>query len=313
MDVMRFFAANHKHVWPTVGWAPALENGPGPTHGRLIWLMACLVTAVLSLTPTATLACPAEATSRPSLLDTGYRDMYDLRFKDAHQAFQQWQQEHPDDPFGHTSNAAAYLFSEFDRLGVLQSKFFLNDRNFTGHEKLTPDPSAKQAFDGELAKSRQLADSELARSPDDCNALFAKVLDLGLEADYLALIEKRNVASLSYIKSGGMLAEKLISLDPSRYDAYLAVGVENYLLSLNPAPVRWILRMYGVETDKRYGIQELRLTAEKGHYLLPYARLLLAVAALRDRKPSEAAELLRGLAREFPNNPLYAVELARLQ
>lgn len=280
---------------------------------RRLWLAACLVGSVLWLTPSLASARPADAASRPSLLDVGYRDMYDLRFEDAHKVFEQWQQEHPDDPLGHTSNAAAYLFSEFDRLGVLQSKFFLNDQNFTGHEKLTPDPSARQAFQGELARSRRLADSQLGRRADDCNALFAKVLDLGLQADYLALIEKRNVASLSYIKSGGMLAEKLLSRDPSYYDAYLAVGVENYLLSLNPAPVRWILRMYGVGTDRSYGIEELRLTAEKGHYLLPYARLLLAVAALRDRKPSKAAELLRGLAREFPDNPLYAVELARLQ
>lgn len=239
--------------------------------------------------------------------------MYDLRFDNAHRAFEEWQHEHPEDPFGHTSNAAAYLFSEFHRLGVLQSKFFLNDRNFTDHHKLTPDPSARQAFDGELATSLQLADSALDRSPDDCDALFAKALDLGLRADYLALIDKKNVASLSYIKKGGSLAAKLLKLDPSRYDAYLAVGVENYLLSLNPAPVRWILHLYGMGTDKSYGIEELRLTAEKGHYLLPYARLLLAVAALRDGNRSEAEELLTGLATEFPDNPLYEVELARLQ
>jgi hypothetical protein len=268
---------------------------------------------VLCLIPSLAFARPADIPSGPSLLDAGYRDMYDLRFEDAHRAFEQWQREHPNDPLGPTSNAAAYLFSEFHRLGVLQSKFFLNDQNFKDHQKLMPDPSAKRAFESDLARSQQLADSVLERAPDDCDALFAKVLDFGLKADYLALIEKRNLASLSYIKSGGNLAEKLLSIDPSYYDAYLAVGVENYLLSLNPAPVRWILRLYGVETDQRYGIQELRLTAEKGHYLLPYARLLLAVAALRDRKQSEAAEILEGLAKEFPDNPLYAVELARLQ
>jgi hypothetical protein len=275
-------------------------------------LLAFLAGLGFSLAPGAAPARPAEPTSRPSLLDAGYGDMYDLRFDAAHKAFEEWQQQHPEDPFGYTSDAAAYLFSEFDRLGVLQSKFFLNDGNFTGHERLTPDPGAKQAFDGELARSQQLADSRLGRAPDDSDALFAKVLDLGLRADYLALIEKKNVASLRYIKTGGGLAEKLLRLDPSRYDAYLAVGIENYLLSLNPAPVRWILRMYGMGTDKSYGIEELRLTAEKGHYLLPYARLLLAVAALRDGKRSEAAALLRGLAKEFPDNPLFAVELARL-
>jgi hypothetical protein len=34
------------------------------------------------------------------------------------------------------------------------------------------------------------------------DALFAKVLTNGLHGDYLALIEKRNLAGLSYMKAG---------------------------------------------------------------------------------------------------------------
>jgi hypothetical protein len=101
-------------------------------------------------------------------------------------------------------------------------------------------------------------------------------------------------------------------MDPTCYDAYIAVGVENYLLSLKPAPVRWLLHLTGAQTDKETGLQKLRITATKGHYLLPYARMLLAVAALRDKHPDEARTLLEGLSREFPHNHLYATELAKL-
>jgi len=127
------------------------------------------------------------------------------------------------------------------------------------------------------------------------------------------LIEKKNMAGLSYMKSGRQLAQQLLTLDPSCYDAYLAVGVENYLLSLNSAPVRWLLRIGGAETNKQEGIAKLRLTAEKGHYLAPYARLLLAVAALRDRDRETARRILASLSEEFPQNQLYRNELARLQ
>ncbi len=37
--------------------------------------------------------------------------------------------------------------------------------------------------------------------------------------------------------------------------------------------------------DRNQGIERLRITAEKGNYLKPYARLLLAVAALRAQNP----------------------------
>jgi hypothetical protein len=246
-------------------------------------------------------------------LDAGYRQMYNLQFEDAHRTFQEWERDHPQDPFGYTSDAAAYLFDEFDRMGVLQSDLFLDDAKFERRRTGAPDPVIKAKFEQALARSDQLADAVLQRSPQDSGALFAKVLGLGMRGDYVALIQRRDLASLSYMKNAGLLAERLLKVDPECYDAYLAVGVENYLLGLSPAPVRWVLRLYGAQTNKEKGIEKLQLTATKGHYLLPFARLLLAVAAMRDHDRTQAKELLGELAREFPQNNLYQKEFARIQ
>jgi hypothetical protein len=246
-------------------------------------------------------------------LDRGYRQMYNLEFASAHQTFQAYEQAHPDDPLGSTSDAAAYLFDEFDRLGVLQTELFVDNEKFTGRKKPAPDPANRENFSRAVSLSQQLAEAALKRSPSDRNALFATLLNLGLQSDYLALVEKRDLASLSYTKRAGFAAERLLAIDPACYDAYLAIGVENYILGLNPAPVRWLLRLYGAETDKELGIRKLQLTAERGHYLLPFARLLLAVAALRDKNRNQAKDLLQNLAQEFPNNQLYRRELSRLQ
>jgi hypothetical protein len=127
------------------------------------------------------------------------------------------------------------------------------------------------------------------------------------------LIEHRDLAALSIVKEGRALAVHLLTAHPDCYDAYLAIGVENYLLSLKPAPVRWVLNWSGAQTNKQEGIAKLRLTAEKGDLLQPYARMLLAVAALRDNDRATATRLLDGLVREFPHNRLYASELARVK
>jgi hypothetical protein len=261
------------------------------------------------------LGSPCFAQSVPSspTLDDGYRQMYNLQFTDAHATFKMWEDLHPNDPFGSTSDAAAYLFSEFDRLGVLQSELFINDEKFDRRAKLAPDPVSRQGFELALAKSEQLADLALVSKPQDENALFAKVLNGGLRSDYLGLIEKKSLSSVREMKSAGLLSERLLMINPMRYDAYLAIGVESYLLGLRPAPVRWMLRMYGAQADKDAGVARLELTAEKGQYLRPFAKLLLAVAALRDKKNSRARELLSDLAQEFPNNKLYERELARIQ
>ena len=239
--------------------------------------------------------------------------MYNLQFDQAHKTFQAYEQSHHEDAMGPTSSAAAYLYSEFERLGVLQTELFVNDAMFEGRKKPAPDPATRTAFTQAIDRSNQRAEVVLARSPNDRNALLAKVMNLGLQADYLAMVENRNLAAASRVKQAGGLAEQLLRVAPDCYDAYLAIGAENYLLSLKPAPVRWALRIYGAQTNKDAGIQKLQLTAERGHYLLPYARLMLAVAALRDNDRVRARELLGNLAQEFPNNTLYRQELAKLQ
>jgi hypothetical protein len=264
-----------------------------------------LVSSVAALSPQDGVA------QRP--LDRGFQQMYNLDFAAAHATFRSYQQTYSADPMGYVSNAAAYLFSEFDRLHILESDLFIDDKKFDGRGKLTPDPALKTEFEKELAKSDELVTRILAQKPDDKNALFSQIMANGLRGDYAALIEKRNLASLGYMKTSRAIAQRLLAIDPTCYDAYLAVGVENYLLGINPAPVRWLLRMTGAETDKQEGLQRLRLTADKGRYLAPFARLLLAVAALRDKDRPAARTLLAGLAKEFPGNQLYVTELARIQ
>ena len=246
-------------------------------------------------------------------LDRGFRQMYNLDFSGAHGTFHLYQKISPGDPLGYVADGAAYLFAEFNRLQILESDLFTDDQKFDNRSQQQPDPAVKVAFENELARSDELVSKILATSPNNANALFARVLANGLRGDYTAMIEKRNLASLSYMKISRITAQQLLAIDPTCYDAFLAVGVENYLLGTTPAPVRWVLRLTGSQTDKDEGIHRLRLTADKGYYLAPFARLLLAVAALRDKDKNTARLLLARLATEFPRNQLYSKELARIQ
>jgi hypothetical protein len=248
------------------------------------------------------------AGAETTLLDAGYGQMYNLQFDEAHRTFTEWQRLHPEDPMGAVSDAAAYLFAQFDRLHVLQSEFFLQNDQFYADRKLTPDPLLKQQFDAALNHAAGLA----SRPPQDPNANLAALLCHGLRSDYLALIEKRYSAAFKEMKAARMLAEQLLASHPEYYDAWIAVGVENYMLSVKSGPARWLLRLGGGQTNQALGIEKLRLTAEKGRYLAPFARLLLAVAALRDHETDRARDLLEALAREFPDNPLFTQELAEL-
>ncbi len=238
--------------------------------------------------------------------------MYDLNFPTAHRVFDQWKQSHPADSLGPASNAAAYLFAEFARLGVLESEFFTDNSAFENRAKLQPDPHIREMFDREIDAADRLADSALQSEPSKPSALFAKSLTFGLRADFAAMIDKQDLTALRYTKQGRAYADRLMATEPKAYDAYLGAGVENYLLSLKPAPLRVLLRWTGSQVDRQKGIEQLKMTAQHGKYLEPFAKLLLAVAALRDDNRARARQLLAELHRRFPDNPLYLRELNRL-
>lgn len=262
---------------------------------------------VLLLTGAAAFGSPA-----PDALYRGWLAMYDFNFHDAHQRISLWEATQPDNAMGPTSQAAAYLFAELARLGVLESELFVDNDRFLKRERLNADPEARRLFMAQIQEADHLAGRALALSPGDADALLAKSITLGLRADYDSLIEKKMLTTLEYTKRSREYAERLLSRHPDIYDAYLGPGVENYILSQKAAPVRIFLRLKGAQVDHDKCIDRLAKTAAHGYYLEPFAKILLAVAALRDNNPSEAARLLRELHQRLPDNPLYLRELDRI-
>jgi hypothetical protein len=269
----------------------------------------------LGLAIACLLALPgAQATKTESAgLDRGFRQLYDLDFPGAQREFESWEKENRENPMGPVAEAAGILFSEFDRLGVLEAQFYEDDSVFAARKKYEANPQQRARFEQRLDRAEALARAKLARDPRDRDALLGMTLASGLRADYAALIEKRNLASLHYPKEATAWARQLLAVDPTCYDAHLATGISRYIIGSMAAPVRWILGVGGFSGDKREGIAELRTTAAKGQLLAPFARILLAIAYVREKELPHARETLLALQRDFPNNALFGRELARLE
>ncbi len=246
-------------------------------------------------------------------LDHAFRAMYNLDFAAARTEIAAYESARPDDPIAPVADASALLFSEFARLHILQTELFANDERFDGRQKQSPDLKVKQEFERCLERAEKIAKQQLTADPKRKNALFAMAWLNGLRADYAALIEKRNFAALGYTKTATDYAERVLAIAPDYHDAYLSTGLGKYIIGTKPAPVRWLLRLGGMKGDIDEGMADLKIAAEHGSYLSPFARLLLAVAYIRKEKREEAHRLLVALRDEFPKNPLFAVEAAKLE
>jgi hypothetical protein len=272
---------------------------------RVLKLLA--ITAALA----ASGQTPIEALHVPEL-DTGFHLLYELKPEEARNRFETWHESNPEDPLGSASVAASYLFEECIQQGILTSEFFRDNKRFLGTIPLKPDPTLRAAFFAADKKAQDLAQQRLRTNPDDTNALFAMTISLGMEADYASLIDKHQLDSLKMIREADKYAKKLLAAAPDAADAYLGLGAANYIIGSLPGIKRFLLGFAGIHGDTKVGIQQLTIAADHGHYLRPFAKILLALAALREEKPELARTQLKELVAEFPENTLFASELAKI-
>lgn len=260
----------------------------------------------------AAASVPARATQGASL-DAGFRLLYETRFDEARCQFLTWEHANPQDPLGYAWEAASYLFQEFYHQGVLTSEFFLDDNRLLGGVEGEPNDEHRTGFFAAATTARNLARQRLMANPQDPEALFALTITTGMLADYAALIDKQQLQSLKLIREAQAYAKNLLAVRPDSADAYVALGAANYIVGSLSFHKRAFLWFAGIHGDRRLGMKEIAITAEDGNYLRPFAKILLALAAVREGQVELARAQLRELNAEFPGNPVFARELAKLK
>lgn len=250
-------------------------------------------------------------TSGPSL-GNAFSLLYGLHFAEAREKIAAWQADQPENPLGPSAEAASYLFEEFFAQGVLTSEFFLDDKKLLDGKPMTPDPERRKNFFAAIDKARKLAQARLKSHPNDPDSLLALSMSDGMTGDFQCVIERHQMDSLKNMKEAQQYADKLLAVAPDRADAYLPLGAGNYIIGCLPGFKRAFLWFGGIHGDRNAGMDQLRIAAEKGDYLRPFARLLLALAAMREKQPDVARTELTALVVEFPDNPLFARELRKV-
>jgi hypothetical protein len=278
-------------------------------RSRLNWPKSKSVRAIFLNVFLASLCLGA---AEPDAIQRALARMYNVDYVSSARILEEHMAAQPADPLGPTFRAASDLFSELTRLQILEGEFFADDKRIAEKKRLKPDPALRANFDKYVARGRQLAEKRLAQKPDDPDALFALCITSGLVMDYGALIEKKQLTSLTYAKDAHRYAVRLLKVDPNYADAYMTTGFTEYLLGSLPFFLRWFVRFEDSTGDKNLGLQRLQKVVDKGKYLGPFARIMLSLAHLREKRYAECERLLAGLARDFPENPLFKKELVKV-
>jgi hypothetical protein len=257
----------------------------------------------------ATRGAVMEADPSGLLLDSGFKKLYELNFDGARTDFIAYQKARPDDPMGKAAEAASYLYQQFDTKGILTSDFFLNDNRFLGGIDGTPSQNRNMPFEDTVKQSREMAKKRVKTDSRDIQGLLVLTIADGMESNYDAFIQKKQMSALSFMKQGEAEANAVLAIDPSSQDAYVALGMANYVIGCLPSYKKAFLWFGGVHGDRLRGIQLMQTAADHGRYLSPFAKIMLALAYEREKQPEKARVLLAELSTQFPSNRIFAHEL----
>jgi hypothetical protein len=283
---------------------------------RLFWRVSALALLAFlnparSTAQTTSDGSDSAFTEVPELKE-GFRLLYVQKYPEARKKFSAWTSEHPDDPFGFVAEAASFLFEEFYRQGVMTSDFFLDDKKFLRGIEGKPDPERLKNFDAALAQARKLANVRLAKNKNDAAGLFALTMAAGMESNADSILEKKHLDGLKRMKEANEHAKLLLEQRPDANDAWVAPGSADYIIGCLSGGTRMVLWFGGIHGDKKLGMELVGKTAEKGRYLEPFAKVLLALAARREKQEALAQKLFHELTEEFPESPLFAAEYAKV-
>ncbi|HUO32366.1 MAG TPA: hypothetical protein VMU80_24330 [Bryobacteraceae bacterium] len=261
--------------------------------------------------PLAAAGDPACGCDSPEIAEA-FDQLYNFNFPATYADIDRYIAAHPAAPIGYAVRSSAYLFYELDRLGILESQFLVSDKHIASKKVLKPDPDVRAKLLQALEDARSRAQAVLAANPHDRQALFSMSIVEGVTTDYMAFVEKHQIASLSSAKRSNSYAQELLKMNPPCVDAYVTAGISEYMIGSLPFFIRWFVRFDNVQGSKEEGIRNLETVVRDGTYFKAFAKILLGIIDLREKRPRDTEKLLAELAHSYPSNPLFRRELARL-
>lgn len=235
----------------------------------------------------------AQSSDFDSLVNSGIKQIYNIKFDDAEKTFRSIMTDYPNDPAG---------------------RFFLAMIDWWKIMLDIENESYDDIFFQKLADVIFQCDQILEKDLENVDALFFKGGAIGFRG---RLRSVRN----SWLKAADdgrealPIVERAAKLDPNNLDVQLGFGIYNYYATVIPEAYPMIkpLMIFFPSGNKEEGIRQLRNTAFNGKYAKYEARYFLMTIYYRyESNPYLAEEFAKMLVEDFPDNPTFQRWLGRI-
>lgn len=276
---------------------------------KLFCSFVLIVVLLPAVTPSEAAASQTNSTDPVAVAIDHLRN---LEYEQAIQQLQSWLEAHPEDLRAYNYLGISVLYQEMFRRGVLESRVYGQGGDIFKASKVAVTPEFQQQLLSVLEKAQSLADARANAEPRDKDALYWAGVTHGTRATYHFTLRKEYMPALHESTDALKLHRRLLELDPHYVDAYLIVGMNNYIVGSLPWYIKVMASLTGRHGDRAEGIRQVKRVTEQGNYAREDARLMLAVLYQREKMYREALQVYEDMARDHPRNYLLPCEIAAL-
>jgi hypothetical protein len=283
--------------------------------------------ALLLLMPLAGAAAqPSEkaaptAAAPPEMVElrrAGYEASYNLDYATARAKFEEIRRRWPQHPAGDLYVANVVWLEYLYRLRRLQTSLYQNESFYAGVESSSEktetgdalDPQVDRTFRALMSSAKLKALALVNANRDDADARYYLGAVYGVLAGYEASTARKFFAAMRNGSRGVEQHQQTLKLRPEYYDAYLSVGLYDYVVGNLPFALKTLALLGGVRGNKERGIGRLQQIVERRAENADDARVMLLAIYQQERRPAEALALLDDLTARFPQNFLFKLERA---
>jgi len=221
---------------------------------------------------------------------SGLEETFKFNFNRSEKIFDEIIRDYPKNPAGYHFKSIRYLWKYLDnRKEADYNKFITLSEKVIGTEKDSLDQEIDDPFTAYIiGTSYSFRAMAFTRDGDYLNAVWAAK------------------------KSYSFLTNAVLA-DSNFYDAYMGLGLYNFMIAQTPPALKWAMRISGITGDKEKGIEYIKLAAQKGKFSKTEAQYYLAQILSEFYEENESAEkMLIKLNNSYPDNILFNFSLANL-
>ncbi len=232
----------------------------------------------------------------------GFEQIYNLDYRDAFRTFSDLKARNPSHPAPPLYLASVVWLEElFDR-NELDLDNFIAPGYFTQPSARKISPADRKAFFDYMASCESLCTDLLKKDPNNADARYFLGSMYGVFGAFAITIDHSYSDAFSKGKKAYKYHSALIEQKPDFYDAYMSVGLYEYVVDNLPWYIKWIAVIVGYRGSQERGFQYLTQAAEKGVYAADDARVLQMVLYVREKRFPDALANVRTLRGKYPKN-----------